>query len=361
MAETDSEDRTFEASARKLAQARERGEVPVSREGAQAGVYIAALVAIVLTAGTTVAQIRDILLPMLDQPDGLINATPAGLQAAALAVCKAIGLAIAPVFALLIGATLLPYVLQGSITLSLERLGFKPSHLSPAEAVKRTFSPRALFEFAKSLLKVLVIAVTCYVLARPLYQESMSLVGADFSVLPHLLQAAVTKMLLAATLSAVIIAGVDVPFQHLSFLRRMRMTREEMKEEMRSVEGDPHVKGRLKRLRRQRARRRMMHDVPKATVVITNPTHVAVALRYERGKDAAPVVLAKGADLVALRIKEVARKSDVPISESPPLARALYSAVEIGEMIPREHFEAVAKIIGIVWARRQKGTFRNQN
>jgi flagellar biosynthesis protein FlhB len=361
VADSESEDRTFEASARKLAQARERGDVPVSREGAAAGVYTAALVAIVLTAGTTAGRIGDILLPLIDQPDAFTDATLDGLQQAAFAVCKAVGLAIAPFFVLLIAATLLPYVLQGSITLSLERLGFKPSHLSPMATAKRIFGPRALFEFGKSLLKASVIAVTCYVLARPLYQESMSLVGADFSLLPQLLQGAVTKMLLAAMFAAIVIAGIDIPFQHLSFLRRMRMSRQEMKEEMRSIEGDPHIKARLKRLRRQRARRRMMHDVPKATVVITNPTHFAVALRYERGKDVAPVVVAKGADLVALRIKEVALKSDVPISESPPLARALYDAVEIGGIIPREHFEAVAKIIGIVWARRPKGILRDKN
>jgi flagellar biosynthetic protein FlhB len=125
-----------------------------------------------------------------------------------------------------------------------------------------------------------------------------------------------------------------------------------MKEEMRSLDGDPYIKARLKRLRRQRARRRMMHDVPKATVVIVNPVHFAVALKYERGKDVAPVVVAKGADLVALRIRQVASENRVAVIENPPLARALHASVEIGEVIPHEHFEAVAKIIGIVWAQR---------
>ena len=160
------------------------------------------------------------------------------------------------------------------------------------------------------------------------------------------------QLLLAVTLIVVLIAGIDVPYQHWMFRRRMRMSLQEVKEEMRSIEGDPHIKARLKRLRRQRARRRMMHDVPKATVVITNPTHFAVALRYQRGKDVAPVVVAKGADLIAARIREVASKHQVAIIANPPLARALHASVEIGEVIPNEHFEAVAKIIGIVWARR---------
>jgi flagellar biosynthetic protein FlhB len=171
-----------------------------------------------------------------------------------------------------------------------------------------------------------------------------------------MLLSVLTKIMSVVTICGVVVAALDMAYQHWTFRRRMRMTREEMKEEMRSIEGDPHIKSRLKRLRRQRARRRMMHDVPKATVVIANPTHIAVALRYERGKDVAPVVVAKGADLVAQRIKEVAFRNNVPIMESPPLARALHATVEIGEVIPHEHFEAVAKIIGIVWARRTSRT-----
>ncbi|HQT77236.1 MAG: flagellar biosynthesis protein FlhB [Rhodospirillales bacterium 20-64-7] len=352
--ETEAEDRTLDASARKLQQAREQGDVPVSREGPAAGVHLAALVAVLLTAGVTASRVGDILMPMIDQPDELLNVTSDGWQQAGFAVLKAVGIAVAPFFILLMAGAMLPYVLQGSITIAPERLGFKASHLSPAEGLKRLFSTRSLFEFGKSLVKVAVIAITCFLVARPLYQQSVGLVGADVALLPRLLQEGVTKILLAATLCAVVIAGIDIPYQHLTFHRRMRMSRQEMKEEMRSIEGDPHIKARLKRLRRQRARRRMMQDVPKATVVIANPTHFAVALRYERGKDAAPIVVAKGVDLIAIRIKKVAAESGVPVMESPPLARALHGSVEIGEMIPHEHFEAVAKIIGIVWARRRK-------
>jgi flagellar biosynthetic protein FlhB len=174
----------------------------------------------------------------------------------------------------------------------------------------------------------------------------------DVAFLPQMLRTAVIGLLLAATLVAVLIAGIDLPYQHWIFRRRMRMSLQEMKEEMRNIEGDPHIKARLKRLRRQRARRRMMHEVPKATVVIANPTHFAVALKYQRGKDVAPVVVAKGVDLIALRIREVAAEHRVAVIENPPLARALHASVEIGEVIPHEHFEAVAKIIGIVWAQR---------
>jgi flagellar biosynthetic protein FlhB len=354
MAESDTGDRSFDASARKLEQARVRGDVPVSREGPAAGIHVAALVGILLTGGITARRIGDILLPMIDQPDALLNVTTDGWRQAAYIVAKSLALAVMPFFILLMAGALLPYVLQGSITLAPDRFVFKPSHLSPIGGLKRIFGPRSIFEFVKSLIKTIAIAATCFAVARPLYERSTSFVSMDLVWLPQMLWEALIDLLLAATLVAVLIAAIDIPYQYWMFGRRMRMSRQEVKEEMRSIEGDPHMKGRLKRLRRQRARRRMMHDVPKATVVITNPTHFAVALKYDRGKDAAPVVVAKGADLVAARIREVAVQNGVAVIENPPLARALHAAVEIGEVIPHEHFEAVAKIIGIVWAQRMQ-------
>jgi flagellar biosynthesis protein FlhB len=352
MAEPQGENRTFEASARKLQQARELGDVPVSREAPAAGVHLAALVGVVLTGGFTAHRIGDILLPMIDQSGGMLNLTVDGWQQAALAVEKAVALAVIPFFILLVAGALLPYVLQGSITFAPNRFAFKPSHLSPAAGFKRIFGPRSLFEFAKHLIKASAIAAACFAVVLPLYQRSISLVSVDPAWLPQMLQESLTHILLAATLVVVLVAGIDVPYQHWMFARRMRMSRQEVKEEMRTIEGDPQIRQRLRRLRRQRARRRMMHDVPKATVVIANPTHFAVALRYQRGKDVAPVVVAKGVDLIAKRIREVAANHRVAVIANPPLARALHATVEIGEMIPHEHFEAVAKIIGIVWAQR---------
>jgi flagellar biosynthesis protein FlhB len=353
MAESQTEDRTLDASARKLEQARERGEVPVSREAPAAGIHIAALIGIITTGSLAVRRIGDILLPMIDQPSGLANITTEGWQRMAYATAEAVALAIVPFFGLLMAGALLPYVLQNSITFAPERFGFNPSHLSPMNGLKRIFGPKALFEFVKNLLKIVAISGACFFVARPLYEQSIDYVTTDVAFLPQMLRTAVIGLLLAATLVAVLIAGIDLPYQHWMFRRRMRMSLQEMKEEMRTVEGDPHIRAKLKRLRRQRARRRMMHEVPKATVVIANPTHFAVALKYQRGKDVAPVVVAKGVDLIALRIREVAEQHKVAVIENPPLARALHASVEIGEVIPHEHFEAVAKIIGIVWAQRK--------
>lgn len=354
MSDTNSDDRVYDATPRRLQQARERGEVAVSREGSAAGVYVAALVGVIVTGGVVARHIGDMLMPLLDQSSQLPDMNGEGLRQAGFVVMRCLGLAVAPFFGLLIAGALLPYVLQGSITLAPERFAFNASHLSPGAGLKRMFSPRGLFEFGKHLAKAVAVAAACFAVVRPIFRESAAFVTMDFALLPGLLRDTVVDLLLAATLVAVVIAGIDVPVQHLLFHRRMRMTLQELKDELRSSEGDPRLKARLKRLRRQRSRRRMMHAVPKATVVITNPTHYAVALKYQRGKDTAPVVVAKGTDLIALRIRQVALENGVAVMQSPPLARALHAAVEIDEAIPREHFEAVAKIIGIVWARRQQ-------
>jgi flagellar biosynthetic protein FlhB len=161
-------------------------------------------------------------------------------------------------------------------------------------------------------------------------------------------QAVAGRLLLAAIVIVGLIAGLDFLYQRWSFMQRMRMSRRDIRDEVKQQEGDPHIRARLRQIRLERSRKRMMQNVPKATVVITNPTHYSVALRYEPETDAAPVCMAKGVDAVALRIREVAKEHDIPIVENVPLARALFATVEVEESVPREHFEAVAKVIGFV-------------
>jgi flagellar biosynthesis protein FlhB len=166
-------------------------------------------------------------------------------------------------------------------------------------------------------------------------------------LLPFVQDKAVS-MMIAMTSAAALLAGVDYIFTRQSYMKRLKMSRREIKEEMRQSEGDPLVKAKLRQVRHERARRRMLAEVPNASVVITNPTHYAVALKYVQGETAAPICLAKGVDAVALRIREAATAADVPIIEDPPLARALFAAADLDAPIPREHYEAVAKIIGVV-------------
>jgi flagellar biosynthetic protein FlhB len=352
MAESGSGERSFEATERRLDQARERGEVPVAREAPIATLYVAALVGMLLLGGPIARRIGEIVLPMFDQPEQLLDLTADGWRDTGRAVALALALAIIPFFAMTMVGSLLPYLLQNTVSIASERVMPKLSNLSPSRGFKRIFGGRSLFEFAKSVTKMMVVAAATWYVARPIYERSIGYVSMDLSLLPDLMLHSVSMILLAATLVSVAIAGVDTPYQHWAHRRRMRMTLQEMKEELRESEGDPHVRARRRILRRKRARSRMMHDVPKATVIITNPTHVAVALRYRRGEDNAPVVVAKGVELIALRIRQVARENGIAIVENPPLARVLNSTVEVGETIPHEHFETVAKIIGMIWARR---------
>ena len=157
------------------------------------------------------------------------------------------------------------------------------------------------------------------------------------------------KVLMASLISLGVIAGLDYFWQRRRWLSRNRMSKQEMKEEFRQSEGDPAVKSKIRQLRQERARKRMMAAVPQATVVITNPTHYAVALKYESGKMAAPICVAKGVDALAFRIRAVAEENDVPVVENPPLARALYASIEVDEPVPPEHFKAVAQVIGYVF------------
>jgi len=354
MAEEEGGEKRLEASARKLEQARQRGDVPISREGSAAALYLAVLLGILLTGGLTARKIADILLPLLDQPDGFLDLTPEGLRDAGQAFGLALVTALAPFFGFAIAAAILPYVLQRSIVIASERLTMKLSNLSPRRAVERIFGPRALFEFAKSIIKMIAVGAACFMVGYPIYRQSADLVALDPAAMPSLATHGITSIMFAVTLVAFIIAGIDVPYQHFVYRRKQRMSFQEMREEMRATDGDPHIKAKLRRLRRQRLQRRMMKDLPKATVVIANPTHFAVALKYDRG-GAAPVVVAKGVDGVALHIRKLAARHNIPVVEDRPLARALYAAVEVGDMIPREHFEAVAKVIGLVWAQRGKG------
>ncbi len=354
MAEEDGE-RTLPASQRKLDQARERGDVPISREGASAGLYVGVLIAVALTGPASARRVGDIILPLIEQPDAFVGLGRDGLLLAGKSAGEALMIAVAPFFCAAVAGGLVPHIMQNSVAFSAERLMPKLSHFSPAGAVKRVFGARGLFEFAKSLVKMLAVGVVCYSVGKPLYVNSVGLVAVDLAAFPRMMSEAIVSLLLAVTLVAIVVAGIDVPYQHWAYGRRQRMSLQEMKEEMRSTEGDPHAKGKRARLRRQRSQRRMMRDLKRASVAIVNPTHFAVALRYERGVDAAPVVVAKGMDHLALRIRALCAGQGIAVVEDRPLARALHAAVEIGQTIPKEHFEAVAKIVALVWAQRAGG------
>jgi flagellar biosynthetic protein FlhB len=260
--------------------------------------------------------------------------------------------AIAIPFLLLMLAALGGNLIQHRLVWSIEALAPKLSKISPAAGFKRLFSAQALANFAKGLVKLVLIGTVLTVLMWPERGRIMALERADpVTVLP-LAQSLAMKLLAAVVAMMAVVAMADYLFQYRQWYERQKMSLRELKEEFKESEGDPVIKGKMKQVRNSRMRKRMIANVPKAAVIITNPTHYAVALQYERGMEA-PVCVAKGVDALALKIREVAGQHSIPIVENPPLARALHATVEVDQVIPLEHYKAVAEVIGYVMRLRR--------
>jgi flagellar biosynthetic protein FlhB len=340
----DADDRTEAATPRRLEKARDEGQVAASRElMAMAGLTGGLLMAWV---SFDVGAVTRFLAQWLAMGRYQGAATWAALG-------HAIGGAVAPVAAAAALTTVLVSVLQSGFLFRVASLTPDLSRISPMAGIKRVFAMSTLVQLLKSLAKIGVFGVCVWTgVARVL----PDLPSAPLRGPPALLRAilhnvgVVVLMILGAQAA---ITGADIFFERISLARKLRMSRQEIRDEYKETEGNPQVKGRLRQLARQRASRRMMLAVPKAAVVVTNPTHYAVALAYERGSKAAPRLVAKGAEDVASRIREVAREKRVPVVANPPLARALFR-LEIDSEIPPEHFKAVAEIIAYVWRMRAK-------
>jgi flagellar biosynthetic protein FlhB len=249
-------------------------------------------------------------------------------------------------------AALLGTAIQHRIVFSAEPIMPHLSKISPAAGLKRLFSQQALANFAKGLAKLAIFGAVIWSMLWPQRLRLIGLVTADPAQILPFTQSLAMRMLGTVVAIMAVVAVADYLFQHRQWYERQKMSVREMKEEFRQSEGDPAIKGKIRQLRQQRMRKRMMASVPKASVIITNPTHFAIALRYERGMNA-PICLAKGVDIIARRIREVAEAHGIPVVENPPLARALHATVEIDQEIPSEHYRAVAEIIGYLMRLRR--------
>ncbi len=352
----DPESKTEEATPRKLEDARKKGDVAKSPDVASALSLLGAAAVLLMAGGHFAGQLAESLVPFIASPHTLMGGLDAGagLEIGSRALWSA-----APFLGALMMAVILGGVggnlAQSGLVFSAEKLKPKWSKLSPIEGVKRIFGPDGLMNFVKTFIKLLAVIGICWMVLKPHLRELENMAAmSPASILPFARDLALWLMV-ATLLFLAVTAGADFLWQKMRFAKRMRMSREELKEDYKQSEGDPHVKARLKQIRAQRSRQRMMQNVPKATVIVTNPTHYSVALRYEPDQgDAAPVCVAKGVDTLAMKIREVAREHDVPIVENVPLARALYASVDVDETIPREHFEAAAQVIGFVFQKRRR-------
>lgn len=347
MAEQNDDDKTEEPTPRRLEQAREKGDIVYSAEVGAAMSLIAATGVVAFMGGPIASEMARGFIGFIAMPDQF-SADPGALQA----IFAAVAIKLMAIFALvalaLAGAGLAARYVQDRPTFTGERLSPKLDKLNPVDGFKRVFGKAAAATFLKSIAKLVVVgAVLAWVLwPRDATLERLALL--DPAALLSFVQDRVVAMLMALASAAALIAAVDYVSTRQSYMKRMRMTQREIKDELRQSDGDPMVKAKLRQIRHERSRRRMLAAVPQASVVITNPTHYAVALRYEPGETPAPICLAKGVDAVAARIREAAEAHAIPIVEDPPLARALFASADLDQPIPKEHYEAVAKVIGFI-------------
>jgi len=349
--ERDDTERTEDPTPKRLDDAIKRGDVVRSAE-VNTWFMIAGGVLVLMVFATPMAQtlqstFRGVLANSYQIPaDGPAVANLA--KKIAIDVLAALGLPLL----LLSLAALLGTAIQHRIVFSAEPLMPRLSKISPAAGLKRLFSRQALANFAKGLAKLTIFGAVIVALLWPQRHRLAGLVTTDPALILPFTKSLTMQMLGTVVAILAVVAVADYLFQHRQWYDRQKMSLREMKEEFRQTEGDPMIKGKIRQLRQARARRRMMAAVPKASVVITNPTHFAVALQYARGMNA-PVCVAKGADLIARKIREVAEAHGIPVVENPPLARALHGTVEIDQEIPQEHYRAVAEIIGYLMRLRR--------
>lgn len=351
--ENDDSQRTEEPTQKRLSDAKERGEVPRSQDVVVFTTLSAATFAVIVWSGEVGRNFVDQFTTFLAHPHA-IDAGGGSILGLAWVAAGAMGLILVVPLVLMMVAGIAGNLLQAPLLFTAERMKIDFMKLSPGKGFGRLFGGEAFINFGKGLLKVAVAGAAGVYAVWPDMHLLMSLVSADPLTAGSATVSMTAKMLGAMLAVIAIFAAVDWFWQRMAFIRRMRMSKQEIKDEMKQSEGDPLVKMKIRQIRMERGRKRMMAAVPGATVIVTNPTHYAVALKYESGAMAAPKCVAKGVDALALRIRELATANNVPIVENPPLARSLYASVEVDAEIPIEHYKAVAQIIGFIMRQRSR-------
>lgn len=350
----DQDSKTEDPSLKKLEDAHKKGDVAKSQE--------VTTWFMLLGSGIVFAMLSPWISGQLSQSLSLIfmNADQFDVEGAGFSdffnglAFAIVGVVVVPLMVLMVCGVLANLV-QHRMVWSVDPIKPKLSKISPIGGFKRLFSADALVNFGKGLVKILVVGAIVIAVSWPERDRLDTMMTADPVMILMDFQEIGIKIFAAVLAVVTAVAAADFFYVRQKWWKRQMMTVQETREEYKQMEGDPHVKGRIRQLRQDRARKRMMAAVPDATVVITNPTHFAVALKYDKSM-AAPKCVAKGADAIAFRIRELAKENDVPIVENPPLARALFASVEIDETIPGEHFKAVAEVIGFVMRLKRPGT-----
>jgi flagellar biosynthetic protein FlhB len=340
---TDASQKTEDPSQKKLDDSRKKGQVAKSQEVSHWFMLLAFTAMIGVFGASITRGVTGSMTRFIESPHA-IRIDRESLVGLAVEILIDVGLLLA----------VLSSFLQIGWLVSAESLTPKLEKLSLKKGLKRLFSVKSLAEFGKGIAKLTIVAVVIIILMSPRREMIPQIATMEVPQLLLLLQDLAVQILVGVLSVMAVIAGGDFLFQKYQHTKQLMMSKQELKDEYKQSEGDPMVKGRLRQLRAEKSRRRMMAAVPEADVVVTNPTHYAVALKYDAETMEAPVLVAKGADEIALRIRELAKKHDIPIMENPPLARALYGGVELDQPIPPQHYTAVAEVIGYVMRLRGK-------
>lgn len=355
MAEDSDLERTEPASPRRLEEARNKGNVPRSRELNTFAVLIAASATLLIMGPQLVDGMARLLQRGLSFDRSALNAQDFLWNSLVQSMVDML-LLFFPFLLVLIVAVLVAPMMIGGFLFSLQALQPDFARLNPLKGISRMFSATSLVELAKAVAKSLLVGGVGLWVILSYMDESLSLASTSLPAGIAHLGSLLGWAFLLITAVMVLIVGIDVPFQLWEYFRKLRMTKEEVRQEMKESEGDPHLKARIRALQRESARRRMMSEVPKADVIVTNPTHYAVALRYDEKEMRAPRVIAKGSYLLAERIRDLGIEHKVPILRTPPLARALYRHAELDQEIPSALFAAVAEVLAYVYQLRSYNT-----
>jgi flagellar biosynthetic protein FlhB len=359
-AEVDPEDQTEEPTEKRLSDATERGEVAFSREAPLFASLSAALVALIFLIPGRAEMLLTALVGVIADPAGWRIERGEDILALAGPVLIASARFLLPTVILLIAAGVLASVAQSPPRIVPERIIPDGSRISLRKGLRRLLGARGWTEFLKSLIKLAAVIAVASTLLVGQKVVLLSAMDVDPGVLPQRVLDLCVRAIGAVLVATLAVAAADLAWSRILWRRDHRMSRQELKEELRQAEGDRMIKARLRSLRLDRSRRRMLSAVPRATMVVVNPTHYAVAMRYVRAEGGAPTVVAKGADFIALKIRSIAEDHDIPVVEDPPLARSLYTAVDVDRQIPAEFYRAVAEIVHLIQQRKAQWVQRRQ-
>ncbi len=344
----DGQERSEEATPKRLEEARKKGQVPRSREMTTMAMLLMAALCLSLIGGHLMEQLGKVMQLGLQIERAKLFDVHAVIEILGYAFYKGF-LAILPFLLVMVITALLAPIALGGWSFSVEALSFKTDKLNPLKGLKRIFALRGIVELLKALAKFLLIGSIGAGLLWHFMPELMGLGREAVELSLAHTGSILSRSFIILSASLLLIAAIDVPFQLWDHAKNLRMTRQEVKDEHKNTEGKPEVKSRVRAMQREIAQRRMMEEIPKADVVITNPTHYAVALRYDTERMSAPIVVAKGVELIASQIRTVAVANDVPLYEAPPLARALYYSADINQEIPAGLYLAVAQVLAYVF------------